>query len=78
MAIIGWYKDRFIVKNSWGEQWADLGYTYLPFSDLNKIFEAWTIIDTETRDIFNKRGKLYCYYQKKFRDMLKKDKKIFG
>jgi C1A family cysteine protease len=35
-------KNYFIVRNSWGEQWGDKGYFYLPESYFPYIFDMWT------------------------------------
>ena len=34
MLIVGYTKDNFIVKNSWGTEWGDKGYCYIPFEYL--------------------------------------------
>jgi hypothetical protein len=49
MAVVGWTKDGFIIRNTWGDDWADSGYTILPFSDFSLIWEAWTAIDAPTQ-----------------------------
>jgi C1A family cysteine protease len=55
MTCVG-YDDglqRFIVRNSWGTNWGDKGYCYIPYSymsDSNNTFDLWTIrniVDTE-------------------------------
>jgi len=55
LLVVG-YSDKsqsFIVRNSWGEDWGDNGYCYMPYeyltsTDLCK--EAWTIRKLETND----------------------------
>lgn len=42
--IVGYNKEGFIIRNSWGRNWADHGYITLPYSKFGKIFEAWTIM----------------------------------
>lgn len=44
IALVGWNKDGFIIRNSWGDDWGDYGYTTIPYSDFNKFNEVWTII----------------------------------
>ncbi|MCH5167520.1 MAG: C1 family peptidase [Erysipelotrichales bacterium] len=45
ISIVGYNKDGFIIRNSWGSSWAFNGYSVLPYKDFKKIFEIWTIID---------------------------------
>lgn len=43
-------KQWFIVRNSWGRQWGDQGYCYLPYAYLNSsrlVADFWTIRDME-------------------------------
>lgn len=46
MEIVG-YDDkmqRFIVRNSWGEQWGDGGYCYIKYKHIMKYgFDFWTV-----------------------------------
>jgi hypothetical protein len=44
VSCIGYDKNGFILRNSWGSQWGVGGYTTLPYSDFGKILEAWAII----------------------------------
>lgn len=44
ISVVGWTTDSLIIKNSWGTDFGDKGYTYLPFSNFNKILECWTLI----------------------------------
>jgi hypothetical protein len=44
VTIVGWRKDNtFIVANSWGEEWGDKGFCYIPFD--YPIIEAWSMTD---------------------------------
>lgn len=44
VCCVGYDKDGFIIKNSWGASWGDGGYTHLPYEETNKIYEAWALI----------------------------------
>lgn len=44
VSFIGWNKDGFILRNSWGISYGDGGYYVFPYSDFNKILECWTLI----------------------------------
>lgn len=37
-------KDAFLLRNSWGTQFGNKGYTWFPYKDFSCILEAWTII----------------------------------
>lgn len=45
IAIVGYNKQGFIIRNSWGKRYAQNGYWVLLYKDFNKILECWTIID---------------------------------
>lgn len=44
IAIVGWNKEGFIIRNSWGSSWGNKGYTILKYEDFNKLLELWTLI----------------------------------
>ena len=35
-------QEQFKLRNSWGTEWADRGYTYFPYEDMHSVMEAWT------------------------------------
>ena len=44
VSVVGYNEDGFLIKNSWGEDWGDFGYSILPYWQSNKIIESWCII----------------------------------
>ena len=43
VAIVGYNKEGFIIRNSWGKMYGDNGYAVIPYDDFNKFMEVWTI-----------------------------------
>lgn len=44
ISFVGWDKEGFILRNSWGTSFGNNGYTIFPYDDFNKIVELWTLI----------------------------------
>lgn len=44
VAVVGYNKEGFIIRNSWGRSYGENGYWTLPYSDFGKIMEIWTCI----------------------------------
>jgi len=42
LAVVGWNKEGFILRNSWGKCWGSKGCTVFPYSDWYDIVELWT------------------------------------
>ena len=45
ISIVGYDKDGFIIRNSWGTSWGNNGYTHIDWKDINKFIEIWTIME---------------------------------
>lgn len=45
ISIVGYDKEGFIIRNSWGTAFADKGYTKIKYEDFGHLMEVWTIID---------------------------------
>lgn len=45
IAIVGYDKDGFIIRNSWGTSFADKGYTKISIEEMNKFIELWTVVN---------------------------------
>lgn len=48
VVLIGWNRRGFILRNSWGKDWADHGYTIFPFKDFKIAYECWSLVDETT------------------------------
>ena len=48
MTIVGYDEDGFIIRNSWGSNWCNDGYTNLNYNDWECIWEVWSAIDDKT------------------------------
>lgn len=50
VAIVGYTNDSFIIRNSWGQNWGDRGYTFFSFDDYSagKYHEIWTSVDDKS------------------------------
>ena len=45
MTVVGYTENYFIIRNSWGNQWADNGYSYYFYEDWGLHWEIWTTLD---------------------------------
>ena len=45
ISIVGYNKEGFIIRNSWGKKFGDNGYTLLKYEDSDKLVEIWTIVE---------------------------------
>lgn len=44
ISIVGYDKDGFIIRNSWGTTFGEKGYCKLKYTDFNYFYEVWTIM----------------------------------
>lgn len=58
VAVIGYDRNGFLIRNSWGTEWGIDGHTVLPFSDWGSVWEAWFILDDKTVAKFKRSGKI--------------------
>jgi len=54
VTIVGYNKKGFILRNSWGIDWADKGYVVYPYSDFGSHWEIWTSIDEHSPEPNNR------------------------
>lgn len=45
MTVVGYKKNKFIIRNSWGKDWGNKGYTEYKFKDFGAHLELWTCAD---------------------------------
>lgn len=44
ISIVGYNKDGFIIRNSWGTNWGYDGYTLIKNEDFSSFWELWTVV----------------------------------
>lgn len=45
ISIVGYDEEGFIIRNSWGDEYCDSGYTKIKYDDFKKLIEIWTVIE---------------------------------
>ena len=45
ISIVGYDKDGFIIRNSWGTGFGKNGYVHMKYEDFKSFYEIWTIMD---------------------------------
>jgi len=56
VSIEGYDTNGFFFRNSWGSGWGNNGCGNLPFSDWNRVVEAWVGISRRTRVMVESQG----------------------
>ncbi len=51
MTVVGYNKDGFLIRNSWGRLWGDNGYCNYSYKDWGAHWEVWTTIDDSSYEI---------------------------
>lgn len=51
VAIVGYHPtDGFLIRNSWGVTWGEMGYTWYPYSDWGSHWEIWGAEDLPSKN----------------------------
>ena len=49
LTVVGYHKTHgFLLRNSWGKMWGEIGYTYFPYSHWGMQYEIWTTVDKDS------------------------------
>lgn len=48
VTIVGYNKDGFIIRNSWGSSWGEMGYVVWPYEEFGAAWEVWSMVDAVT------------------------------
>lgn len=59
MTIVGYNKDGFVIRNSWGLNWNNNGHTLFPYEDWGLQWEVWTTIDAESWESEDEKPKRF-------------------
>ena len=43
ISIVGYNEEGFIIRNSWGENFCEEGYTVIPYDEFDNFTEIWTV-----------------------------------
>jgi len=66
VAIVGYNKEGFIIRNSWGKTWNKDGHIVIPYEDFDCIWELWTIVDTKSVKKWHYITTKFGMYMKRF------------
>lgn len=45
ISIMGYDEEGFIIRNSWGTDFGNNGYTHISYDDYDTLFDIWTVLD---------------------------------
>lgn len=48
VAVVGYDANGFLIRNSWGDDWANKGYTVYPYGDWGAHWEVYTTVDADS------------------------------
>ena len=56
VTIVGYNDEGFILRNSWGDDWADNGYATYPYTDFQKgiHWELFTCVDEKRKYVYDR------------------------
>ena len=60
VVLVGYNKDGFIVRNSWGKKWGNQGYSIYEYKDWGCHWEIWTTIDIDNNIDYEPSKKKCC------------------
>ena len=52
VTVVGYNQFGFILRNSWGTDWGDRGYTIYPYHEWGAHWECWTTVDIDGDDVY--------------------------
>jgi C1A family cysteine protease len=61
VTVVGYDKNGFIIRNSWGTDWCNNGYTVYPYGDFGLHYEVWTIVDETSSVPLSSARKRGCF-----------------
>jgi C1A family cysteine protease len=51
VTVVGYDKEGFIIRNSWGDRWGNEGYTKFLYSQWGNQWECWSTVDLKTGEV---------------------------